>query len=321
MKTYSSNRANLPLVTLLPLLAALAAACGGRAFSAGHENVQGEPSAQDASAMSSDASGLENREASAGGGASAPPLSIQGVSLWLDGDMGVSVGANGIERWADRSGQGHVFLGQTAGDAKPQLGRLAGHGAVRFNTRNRMIIERSPTAEQQKGLTFGLEGFLVAVVFQTESKPPFGPGPITPLVIMLGPWIPAPLTPDFTLTASGNDPVALSFMGSMLTAEAGRIGVDLGYSYGPGLPHMVMFVMTAGGQTLAIRADGQPAGTASNSQPVISPLDYRPVYIGDWDFDLVGFGGTVGELVVVKGATDGATVSALEGYLKAKYGL
>jgi hypothetical protein len=110
-------------------------------------------------------------------------------------------------------------------------------------------------------------------------------------------------------------------MGSMLTAEAGRIGVDLGYSYGPGLPHMVMFVMTAGGQTLAIRADGQPAGTASNSQPVISPLDYRPVYIGDWDFDLVGFGGTVGELVVVKGATDGATVSALEGYLKAKYGL
>jgi hypothetical protein len=242
--------------------------------------------------------------------------------------MGVTVGADGIERWADRSGQGHAFLGQSVGYdpqsfVRPQPGRLGGHGAVRFNTRNRMIIEQSPTAEQQKGLTFGLEGFLVAVVFQTESKPPFGSGQITPIVMMLGPWIPAPLTPDFTLTAPApdNEPVALSFMDGMLTAGAGHMGVDLGYSYGPGLPHMVIFVMTAGGQTLAIRADGQPAETASNSQQVISPLDYRPVYIGDWDFDWLGFGGTVGELVVVKGAIEGATVSALEGYLKAKYGL
>src|SRR5260370_33841786 len=60
MKTYSSNRAILPLVGLLPLLAALAAACGGRAFSAGHESGQGQPTAQDATAISSDANGLEN---------------------------------------------------------------------------------------------------------------------------------------------------------------------------------------------------------------------------------------------------------------------
>jgi hypothetical protein len=83
---------------LLPLLGALAAACGGRAFSAGHESAQGEARAQDASAMSSDADGLENREVSAGGsdGGSAPPVSIRGVSLWLDGDEGVTVGAEGV---------------------------------------------------------------------------------------------------------------------------------------------------------------------------------------------------------------------------------
>jgi hypothetical protein len=315
-------------VVPVPLLAALAVACGGRAFSPGHESAQAGSNAQDASAMSPDAGGLANRSVSEAGseGVSAPPLSISGVSLWLDGDMGVGVGASGIERWADRSGQGHIFLGQGTGDAlqnqvRPQAGRLGGHGAVRFNTRNRMIIEQFPTARQQTGLTFGLESFLVAVVFQTESETPLGHGP-TPLVMMRGPWFPFPPSPTLPLVPpTDSDPLDFLFTDGNLTAAAGVTQADLGKNYGPGLPHLVIVVVAGAGAAIEIRADGQPAGTVSHSQPTISPLDYRPIYIGDWDFDWLGFDGTVGELVVVKGATESATVAALENYLMAKYGL
>jgi hypothetical protein len=315
-------------VVPVPLLAALAAACGGRAFSPGHESDQAGGNAQDASAMSPDADGLANRSVSDAGsdGVSAPPLSIPGVSLWLDGDMGVTVGATGIERWADRSGQGHVFLGQGEGydlqsQARPQPERLGGHGAVRFNTRNRMIIEQFPTARQRTGLTFGLDGFLVAVVFQNESATPLAHGP-TPLVMMRGPWIPSPPSPTVPpWPAANSDPLDFLFTDGNLTAAAGVTQADLGKNYGPGLPHMVIVIVAGAGAAIEIRADGQPAGTASHSQPTIFPLEYQPIYVGDWDFDWLGFDGTVGELVVVKGATESATVAALEGYLMAKYGL
>jgi hypothetical protein len=145
------------LLLALLLLEPLATACGGRAASAG-------PNA--------DAGGSESSTTIASG----PPLSIPGVSVWLDGDVGIGIGAAGIERWADRSGQGHVFVGHNLayGPAdvavRPQPGRLGGHGAVRFNARNRMIIEEFPTPEQQAGLTFGLGGFLIAVGFRPRAQ-------------------------------------------------------------------------------------------------------------------------------------------------------
>ena len=79
-------------VVPVPLLAALAAACRGRALSPGGaawcgtpvvlESAQADGNAQDASAMSPDADGLANRSVSDAGwdGVSAPPLSIQQAS-------------------------------------------------------------------------------------------------------------------------------------------------------------------------------------------------------------------------------------------------
>jgi hypothetical protein len=104
-----------------------------------------------------------------------------------------------------------------------------------------------------------------------------------------------------------------------LLASVDGLSVNLRSGYGPGPPHMVLFMLS--GTTLLIRADGRAAGTVSAGQAPIAPLDYQPFYIGDWDFDFWGFAGTVGEVVVIKGAAANGTVSALEGYLKTKYGL
>jgi hypothetical protein len=240
------------------------------------------------------------------------------------------MGANGIDRWADRSGQGHVFLGQSALTSSqqtmqlfrlphPQPARVAGHGAVRFNGGNRMIVEERPSAAQQASLTFGQGGFLLAVVYQAEQLAPLQAYAISPLVVALGPWISEPPYANVPPFPEGlSIPFQLEFSPGGLEVSAAALSMDLGNGYGPGPTHMLIVKLDA--KTLSVRTDGQPFDSKSNGE-VQGPLDYMPIYVGDWDFSDVGLVGTVAEVVVLKGAPSDATVATLEGYLKTKYRL
>jgi hypothetical protein len=318
------------LERLLPALLALPAlGCAGRELDTAGTPMQGSGS------PSGDGGGL-------GGGAltdafgpdapataPSPPIAIAGVSLWLDGDLGLSMGATGIDRWADRSGQGHVFLGQSVLSYSqqtmqyfrlphPQPARVAGHGAVRFNGGNRMIVEERPSAAQQASLTFGQGGFLLAVVYQAEQLAPLQAYDISPLVVADGPWISEPPYTNVPPTTGLSVPFRLEFSTAGLEASAAGLSVDLGKGYGPGPTHMLVVKLDA--TTLSVRTDGQPLDSNSNGS-VQGPLDYEPIYVGNWDFSDVGFIGAVAEVVVLKGAPSDATVATLEGYLKTKYRL
>ncbi len=110
-----------------------------------------------------------------------PPVSVQGLALWLDGTAGLSANdpRGGIGTWADRSGFGHVFVGQEQPGCAgpPQPGWLNGRGAVSFvgvcsasgGAQNRLVSEPYPTSTQMDALTLDPLGFALAVVFQGQA--------------------------------------------------------------------------------------------------------------------------------------------------------
>jgi hypothetical protein len=65
-------------------------------------------------------------QSDAGDDSSHAPLDIPGLSVWLDGEVGVTTSARGVETWVDRSQQEHRFVTESAFDALPVLGVKTG---------------------------------------------------------------------------------------------------------------------------------------------------------------------------------------------------
>jgi hypothetical protein len=97
------------------------------------------------------------------------PLDLPGLVLWLDADVGIAAPGSASMTWTDQSAFRH------------------GHGAVRFNGRDRFISEQTPTSAQKDALSLG-SNFVVGLVFVPEREIPER----AILTLAMLPWIPSP---------------------------------------------------------------------------------------------------------------------------------
>jgi hypothetical protein len=249
--------------------------------------------------------------------ADAPPLpfEIPGLAVWLDGDYGVTSSGHGIDSWLDRSPQRHLFAGQTPFGAWPAPASLRGHGAVRFDGRNRIISERDPTEPQADSLTLGGAGFLMAMVFQADASP----AESMVLAAVTGPW--SDTAPNANVPApSGSAPLFLFLEPTGVGATIGRQNVVANAPVDFTAPHLLE--VGVADDRISLRVDGhEVASEACAPSCATTDFKFAPVFAGNWDFDLRGLEGVVGELVLVKGAAAPAVAAAIEGYLTGKYGL
>jgi hypothetical protein len=248
--------------------------------------------------------------------ASQPPrLDLPGIVVWLDGDVGIDTARTDVTTWTDRSAYRHVFMAQSADGDMPAIAQLNGHGAVRFNGRNRFISEYAPSAAQKDALALG-GTFVVAIVFVPAGEATHS----TILTLAMLPWIASPPEPDVMPPPSSPtfsiltqvEPSARSF-------QAGASSLRVGDGFAPSPQRLIL--STEGGNPVRVRLNGQAqTGTPA---AVDGPSDgsYAPIYLGSWDFDSWGFEGAVAEMVIVRGAADSATEQALDDYLKLKFSL
>ncbi len=259
----------------------------------------------------------------------APPMSVAGLALWLDGDMGVVTNtAGGVVTWNDRSGMGNVFSSEYADLPNiPRQGFLNGHGAVAFDGASRVVLEQYPTPAQESALTFDESGFAVAVVFQQLVAPFQSPA----TVVQIGaPWMfccpsPAVVVPGFPEPGD----FLLSTTASALELRAMAGSTDFGdvMLASPPVdlvaPHLLVAIASPMG--LVIRLEGQLAIDPSEAglpatASAFEANQYHSISVGMWWGFELPFVGLVGELVVIHG-DPGADLGRVESYLMKKYGL
>jgi len=244
--------------------------------------------------------------------ASSPPIDLPGTALWLDADYGVAREGAQVRAWTDRSGHGHVVEREAPSDPGPTTDLLAGHRAVRFAGHARMVLSRTIEDQARAALTIADRDFAIALVLRKDGAPAtptfFALAP--PEIATVGPTALLSLQPtlQFILVAGGAQ--------SVVTTAA---NLDGG-------PHLV--VASSVGPRLAVRVDGQEAGMRPFGRLQGEKMDGTPVslpfltpFVGEWNFDLPGLSGLVGDVVVVTGPGAAGAVAPLEDYLKKKYGL
>jgi hypothetical protein len=252
---------------------------------------------------------------SATGALPPPPLNLPGVVLWLDADVGIAASGSAAMTWTDRSTFRHVFMGQAAGDDMPAMTQLNGHGAVRFNGRNRFISEQTPTPAQQDALSLG-SNFVVALVFVPEREVPEG----AILTAAMLPWLSSP--PPANVVAPHSAPAfwVTADTGPTRRFEAGGSELDVGGGFAQSPQRLIL--STEGGNQVRVRLNGQlQTGTPVASDHPGYDGAYAPIYVGSWDFDIPGLEGTVAEMVIIRGGADLATEEALDSYLMRKFSL
>ena len=224
--------------------------------------------------------------------ASSPPIELGGTVLWLDANFGVARDGAQVRAWTDRSGLGHVFERDGAGDPGPTADRLAGHGALRFAGHSGMALAGTVEPPAHAALTIGARDFLLALVLHRE---PGGPG--ARLFALSAPEAPAP---EALLQLQ---PTLEFRLGEKLVTAPATLD---------GLQTRLVVVVRQGG-TLRVRIDGEEVGSAP-AEPAELPF-LVPSVGGE------GFTGLVGEVVLVVGETVEAAGEPLEAYLRQKYGL
>jgi hypothetical protein len=253
----------------------------------------------------------------------APPLSIPGLALWLDADVGVEPRAGFITRWIDRSAQHHVFVTQGPGGtiSSPMAAQLGGHAALGFDGKTRMVADPLDLAEQAP-LTIGTQDFLLAVVVSAVQRDvdqvvSFG---LMPRIIEGEVRLPT----GTTLYLSLNRTLDLSFGGHGEVSNF--FSVKTGGPFADHRPHLV--VVHSATPALGIRIDGRrvlddPNGRRAGrlASGAVVPLPYAPVFLGDWDFDYQGLDGELAEVVLVIGPGATSALPDLEAHLRGKYGL
>jgi hypothetical protein len=299
-------------------------ACGSHASLAPNDGAPEDVRTSRGDVVVSGAAGNAGNRDGAMGGADAgtdatmnvapPPLELGGIVVWLDGDVGIDAPGTDQMTWTDRSAYRHVFVAQSAIDELPTTTRLNGHGAVRFNGRNRFISEHVPTAAQQDALTLGGD-FVVAMAFLAEREVTHE----SVLTTSMLPWIASPPQPDLPLPPSIPAFFVELETAPALSLQAGASRLVLAGDFVLATQRMIL--STSGGRQLRVRLNGQLQG--GTSEALSNPPDgaYAPLYLGAWDFDRYGFEGSVAEMIIVRGPADQATEQALDDYLKSKFSL
>lgn len=246
--------------------------------------------------------------------ASSPPIELAGVALWLDADYGVARDGAQVRAWTDRSGHGHVLVPESNGDGDPGSERLAGHGALRFGGGSRMVLAAATEEQARAALTIGDQDFLIALVVRKDGGRP------DPTFFALAPY---PVTADFEAMAAVSLDPALAFT---VSRHGSASGVHTRANLDGGKPRLV--VVASIGPRLVARLDGyeigmRPLGRLEGERMDGAPiaLPYLAPFVGEWDFDIPGWTGLVGDVVVVTGPGVEGAIEPLEGYLKQKYGL
>jgi len=314
------------LVARLFLLSAAAAlvACGASGSVARNDGGPADVATSRGDVVVRGAAGdTGSRDGAMGGGDAAtdamtdlppPSLELSGIVVWLDADVGIDAPGTAQMTWTDRSGYRHVFTAQSAVEEMPTTTRLNGHGAVRFNGRNRFISEHEPTAAQQDALTLGGD-FTVAVLFLAEREVTHE----SVLTTAMLPWIASPPQPDLPPPPSPPTFFIELETTPALSLQAGASRLLVGGDFV--LSTQRLIVSTSEGRQLRVRLNGQlQTGT---SEAIANPPagGYAPLYLGAWDFDTYGFQGIVAEMIVVRGPADPATEQALDDYLTSKFHL
>jgi hypothetical protein len=224
--------------------------------------------------------------------ASTPPIELPGTVLWLDADFGVARDGAQVRAWTDRSGFGHIFQREAAGDPGPTTERLAGHGALHFGGHARMALSGAVEERARAALTIGSQDFLIALVVRPDRA-----GDST-LFALAAPEAQAPVA------MLRLQPVGFVLGESAVTTSTSLDGLRL-------------VVVTRRAGTLVVRVDGQDVGAAED-RPL--ELPFLAPFVGGWDLG-AGFGGGIGDVVMVVGPELEGAVVPLEGYLRQKYGL
>jgi hypothetical protein len=217
------------------------------------------------------------------------PRKIVGLSLWLDGSLGVVADATKpgkISKWQDRSGNNNNAEPATLDPATIDSAVINGKGAIRCDNNTYLSVK------DHESLKFGAGDYGVITVAKATvtTQPPAGPSLFEKGVVV---------------QVTGEKTFRL-----VTPADAG--GGEAVVSPAP-VDKFAIYV--ARGNQLEVRAGGNK-GTGPKT--TINVTDTAPVYICRGTASAFT---SIAELIVVKGALADADINEAEKYLKAKYGL
>jgi hypothetical protein len=254
---------------------------------------------------------------------------INGLALWLKGDVGVTAdGAQKISTWADQSGNGNDGTNSGAGayDSRPTAvasginGLPTVHfastactsGCTGFYGDDLFICQPCSHAS----MNWGTGDYLVEVVARYTNDPTSvtGDGFGALYISIYGP----PETATAGVGLYGNVP-ALNNNAKSSGIEAFNGGqpaaVSSGTGYNNNMPHV--FAMQRSGTSLSVRLDGAAVGTST-----VAAID-----LGNNGGRLGGcenstkqrLDGDISEVIAVKGTVSAGDLATIESYLKARY--
>jgi hypothetical protein len=235
------------------------------------------------------------------------PASLPGLALWLDGTVGVSVGAGGTLTWLDQSGKGNsaVSVGQ------PTLvpAGIGGKPAVHFDgATTYLVIQDSPS------LQFATDDYAVAIVaaHTTSLSNVHYYGMFYTKQLGVGPYDGVGITAN-TLAHNGG---ILAQVADQPQSQVSTVETD----FNNGTPFYLV-VRRTGGSTLDVRVNGIGMGTATGTGYSIDvSASGKEVNIGG-TAGLQDVLGNIAEVIAIHATLGGTDLANLEAYLKAKYGL
>lgn len=253
------------------------------------------------------------------------PLSVAGIVLWLDATKGVTQVGGAVSGWADQTSHGNnaaqaLSIRQPTFSASSINSKPALHFNKNHSGNNKGDVLSIADAVS---LQWGTGDFYVVVVARfdnvTATDGPaaffdksFGGTNGGKTVLLLG-----------GVPGAFNNGVTSDGLIANTRVQPGDY-VTTTTAYNNGTPHA--FAMQRVGVELALRVDGLSVASGASSGVDISNigggLGGGSVLIGaDYNAGGLRLNGDIAEVLAVKGVLNGTDRTALEGYLKAKYGL
>jgi hypothetical protein len=279
------------------LVALLVAGCGGS-----EDGSADAPTTPVADAAVSDASSASD----AAPPDARPPFSpgdLPGLTLWLDGDFGVTLEGGEVESWQDRGPNGALARSLTlAGRPTPALGGINGHAAIHFNG-----VDDFLAVPDAPYLQWAQDDFLIAMVVSPAST-------VGQTRALYNKQDPAAPYPGIFLYTS----VAGWLEGKVDATHLVSAGLTIG-------PHVVVFRRT--GASLVMIVDGSSYLNVNGADDVDVSMTGIDVAIGGryqpdpMMVEPQRFEGDIAEVVAVHGPLDEAVVTELVEHLAEKYGI
>lgn len=260
------------------------------------------------------------------------PASVNGLVLWLEGNVGSSITtSNGrVTKWSDQTSHHNDANGSTSSTTQMRnptvkTGQINSLDVIHFskgqsNGPANMLVIPDNT---DQSLQWGTGDFFVAIVGEFDNDPQDSSG----ASFQAGNFFAKNIAPNqATLTGVamyGNIPpsqqsVALTgFVGMASNAPTNFVFTTTAYNTNK--PHV--FALRRQGKTLDLFVDGASVASATATSNVDVSNPNVPVRIGaDGDANLLRLDGDIGEMLAVKGALAPSDQTSLQAYLKAKWG-